>query len=360
MATDTENRMAIDDLLAFDEPEFKTLLNLNLNQLRSLAVVHLLGSGGAAGDALSRQASQIHDQMKILNDVFKAACRNVLAHQTGRGKNYDFTPAGEGFAKWSAETLRDLFGRVREQRRRADNVMVIATTSFSLPLLSQVWADVRKELPGVELEPLQIRTRDFWHVLRTGEANLVIGARVIDAQKDNIDPEFEMIRWRDDTAAVLLPVHHDFADAGHIDFENLRKIDLLLPKSGIIIDFVEAAYGSEWRTILKAGPVIEDVSYGINLLRSGISRRGMLMIRSVADWATKGGGTPDVMYPNKTKVDLVAVPLGGQFDRWKFVSGLVALHRDLETLPENHPVRCFWRMFKVRAEEHNAAPLQVT
>ena len=86
---------ALADLLACPPP----LLDVTLDQLRTLLAVREAGSPLAAARILGREHSSVRKQLDTLNRTFQQLCGEALVVKQGRGQDYLFTPTGDAMAQ---------------------------------------------------------------------------------------------------------------------------------------------------------------------------------------------------------------------------------------------------------------------
>ena len=75
-----------------------SLLDLTLDQLRTIVVVRHTGTALRAARRLGREQSSVQKQINALNDIAQRLVGELLVIKQGRGQNLLFTPTGE---QWS-------------------------------------------------------------------------------------------------------------------------------------------------------------------------------------------------------------------------------------------------------------------
>src|SRR6266540_2666886 len=75
-----------------------------------------------------------------------------------------------------------------------------------------------------------------------------------------------------------------------ISSERLRILPLVIPAAGIIVDFLHRWYGPGYRNQLTVAAEIDDIYYGLGLLRSHLVDGCMIVTRSIGPRALQGPG----------------------------------------------------------------------
>lgn len=329
------------------------LLNLTFDQLRTLVVVYKSGSALRAARELSRDQSSVQSQINTLNRYFKELCGEILVQKGNRGEKFSFTETGKEVVTWSLGMLESWIEHIDQRRQSIGKKLVIATTAFTLPLLDLVWDDVNRELGGsVKLEVKPIHTKDFWPTLRARDADLVLGAVVAAQDKIDVPKDFAFIEWNRDTLEILTNLEiHDLHNQP-VTKEQLQSCPLILPSAGIIMDFMRKVYGEHDCARLHIETSISDVHYGLNLLKSGVVRGCMVVVKSVGQLAKKNP-PPTLTREPKGKNLRLLLPGKGLADV-EIVSGLIARKADLEQYEKKHPLNIFWHLFEEKAVSRKA------
>ena len=121
---------ALADLLACPPP----LLDVTLDQLRTLLAVREAGSPLAAARILGREHSSVRKQVDTLNHAFQQICGEALVVKQGRGQDYLFTPTGEAMTQIAAGMFTSWLTGITERRRRLGATVTVATTEFTVQL----------------------------------------------------------------------------------------------------------------------------------------------------------------------------------------------------------------------------------
>src|SRR6266487_3133336 len=156
----------------------KQLLDVTMDQMRTLLAVREAGSPLRAARLLNREHSSVRKQIDTLNRVFQQICGEALVVKQGRGQDYLFTPTGETVAEIAWDTFAKWLAGITERRRRLGAMVTVATTEFTVDFLAQIWPAVAAEFTcrEIELNIVHVRTRDFRAQLDAKEVDLVCGS----------------------------------------------------------------------------------------------------------------------------------------------------------------------------------------
>ncbi len=154
------------------------MLDVTLDQLRTLAVVHVTGTAQRAARALGREQSSVQKQLDNLNKTAARLLGEVLVVKQGRGKEFVFTPAGEEIVELAARTLLSWTESLHRSRRRVGTTVTFGTTEFTVEFLGAIWPALRVEFErrGVQLKIEHVRTRDLWRKLDAKQVDMVCGS----------------------------------------------------------------------------------------------------------------------------------------------------------------------------------------
>lgn len=89
------------------------MLDVSLDQLRTLAVVHATGTAQQAARSLGREQSSVQKQLDNLNKTAVRLVGEALVVKQGRGKDFLFTPSGEEFVALAAQALHAVTDMIR-------------------------------------------------------------------------------------------------------------------------------------------------------------------------------------------------------------------------------------------------------
>jgi hypothetical protein len=123
-----------------------------------------------------------------------------------------------------------------------------------------------------------------------------------------------------------------------VDHDRLVDIPLLIPSSGVITDFLARWYGPDYRDLLHVVAVVDDVYYGLALLRSGLTRGCMIASRTIAESAMDG------RLPGRS--DFRVIEFGDGFvPHLELVSGVFGRAGDRKNYKSDHPINLLWQAF---------------
>ncbi|MFJ8164158.1 LysR family transcriptional regulator [Streptomyces sp. NPDC096136] len=230
--------------------------------------------------------------------------------------------------------------------------MTIGTTEFTLPFLARVWERVELELMAreVELKVVHVRTRDFRQRLDSNQVDLLCGGLAAPVGDGPLAPEYDFLEWRREGLALLTNLSVRELPARRVGVERLRNLPLVIPSRGVIADFVERWYGPDFRTHLQVVAEIDDVYYGLALLRSEMTRGCMLCARSIGEAAVEG------RLPGGEGFRLVE--FADDFHPMlQLVSGVFARKGERDTYDVSHPLNVLWEAFREEAASGRPIPL---
>jgi len=334
------NTSVFADLLACPSP----LLDLTLDQLRTLVAVREAGSPLQASRLLDREHSSVRKQLDTLNRVFQQICGETLVVKQGRGQDYLFTPTGEAVAATAEGMFADWLACVTDRRRRLGATITVATTEFTVDFLAQTWPVVAEEFTRreIELNIVHVRTRDFWTQLDAKNVDLVCGSIAAAPGHDpNLDA-YDVIEWhREDLALVTnLPLRELPVDA--VDQQRLPTVPLLAPTAGLVAEFLRRWYGPDYRARLRVVAEVDSIYYGLALLRSNLVRGALIAAHAAAQAAVEGRlpGGPD----------LRLVRLSRDYDPpLQLLAGIFARKGERDSYHNAHPLNLLWEAFRTRA-----------
>ncbi|HUS20406.1 MAG TPA: LysR family transcriptional regulator, partial [Aeromicrobium sp.] len=115
------------------------MLDVSLDQLRTLAVVHTTGTAQRAARVLGREQSSVQKQLDNLNRTATRLVGEALVLKQGRGKDFLFTPSGEEVVELAIQTLASWTDSLHRSRRRLGSTVTFGTTEFTVEFLGAVW-----------------------------------------------------------------------------------------------------------------------------------------------------------------------------------------------------------------------------
>jgi DNA-binding transcriptional LysR family regulator len=328
------------ELLASPAP----LLDVTLDQLRTLLAVQESGSPLRAAALLGREHSSVRKQLDALNRTFQAACGEAVVVKQGRGQDYLFTPTGEMAAEIAAGMFGDWLTGITERRRRLGAVVTVATTEFTVEFLAQVWPVVEAEFTRreIELNIVHVRTRDFWTQLEAKNVDLVCGSVPTTSGPDPALDAYDVIEWqREDLALITnLPVRE--LPVTSVTQDRLPGIPLLAPSAGLIADFLRRWYGHDFRDQLHIVAEIDSIYYGLALLRSRLVHGALISTTAAAQAAVAG------RLPGGPGLRLVPLTPGFR-PPLQILAGIFARKGERALYHPEHPLNLLWDAFDAHA-----------
>src|SRR6266542_2109835 len=305
------------------------LLETTFDQLRTLLLVAETGSALSAARVLGREQSSVLKQLDTLNRNFQQMCGELLVIKQGRGQPFLFTPSGRQFVDLARSTLDTWRASVNDARRRLGQTIAVGTTEFTLPLLSRVWQRVGDELASreIELKVLHVRTKDAFTRLDAKEVDLMCGGLASAAGRAEVPDQYDFLEW-----------HRE------------GLVPLVIPSGGLIVDFLKRWYGIDFRNRLHIVATIDDIYYGLALLRSGMAHGCMIVSNTIGQAAVEGRlpGSPDFRL----------IAFAKDFDPiLELVTGVFARKGEREQYEAMHPLNVLWQAFD--EETRSGAPATV-
>lgn len=344
--------LTIQQLVDLDAGGCARMLDLTMDQLRTLAIVYGTKNALNAARLLRRQQSSIQSQLTTLNKHFSEICGEKLCSSTGRGEDYSFTQTGQFVAQLVIEILSNLENKLGRQRQNYSRELVVATTTFTQPFVVRTWNMV-PELPmRVPLKLHQIRTREVGMKLRSEEYDLVMASHVTENGKTDFSDDWIFIPLLVERLTVITFGENNdlvskFQDGLHFaDQEKLFSTEkLVVPREGIIIEILNRAC-PDWQRKANIHDRIDDVRYGLNLLRSGMARGSMFVFEKVGEAALRGDlVTVYDQLEGGQEVGLRQLFLGDGFERFRIATGLFVRKNRLAQCPDDHPLQLFYQSF---------------
>ena len=317
------------------------LLEFTFDQLRTLVVVQEAGSANSAARILGREQSSVQKQIDTLNHSFQRMCGEYLAIRQGRGQPFLFTPTGLAVTQQARAMLADWQVRVNDARRRIGKTVAIGTTEFTLPFVGRAWQRVREEFAGREIEVnvQHVRTKDSFTRLDAKEIDLLCGGFASVAGTRDIPGDYEFLQWRREGLVLLTNLPKRELPVPAVGVDRMAGVPLIVPSTGgVIMDFLRRWYGSDFRNRLTIVAAIDDIYYGLALMRSKMAYGCMLTSVSIARAAVEGRlpGGPG----------LRLVELSPDFDpMMELVTGTFARRGERNAFEASHPLNLLWRAF---------------
>jgi hypothetical protein len=120
--------------------------------------------------------------------------------------------------------------------------------------------------------------------------------------------------------------------------EKLPSIPLVIPSSGVIVHFLSRWYGSGFHNKLTIATTIDDIYYGLALLRSGMTYGCMIVSTAIGRASVEGRlpGGPDFRL----------VAFADDFDPMlELVTGVFARKGERAQYAPTHPLNLLWGAF---------------
>lgn len=323
------------------------LLDTTFDQLRTLLVVYETGSALRAARLLGREQSSVQKQLDTLNRNHQALCGEVLTLKQGRGRDYLFTPTGEDTARQARQTLGHWLDAVHQSRRRLGRMLTVGTTEFTLPVVSRAWERVSEEFGRreVEFKVTHVRTKDLWSRLESNEMDLICGTIVSTPEGDRRLRDHEVVEYARGRALLLTNLDESELPGPVARTSELAGLPLVVPPAGLIADFLAGWYGAAFQDRLNVVAGIDDVHYGLSLLRSGFVRGCMIVTESIG---RRGAGPGE---PGERP--LRTVELHDDLEpKAELMTGVFVRRADLERYDGDHPLNRLWAAVHEDARLH--------
>jgi DNA-binding transcriptional LysR family regulator len=323
-------------LLAYPD----ALLEVTFDQLRSLLIVHETGSALAAARSLGREQSSVQKQLDTLNRSFQRMCGELLVIKQGRGQPFLFTPTGIAVVERARLLLTGWQTEVSDARRRIGQTLTVGTTEFTLNFLGQVWKRVSGEFQSreIELKVLHIRTKDSFTRLDAKEVDLLCGGFASTAGTNGVHEGYEFLEWHREGLTLLTNLRKRELPIPVVGIGRLPSLPLIIPASGVIADFLRRWYGPSFQARLTIAATIDDIYYGLALLRSRMAYGCMIVSQTIGKAAIEGH------LPGGPGLRLVS--LADDFDPMlELVTGVFARKGERQQFASNHPLNLLWNAF---------------
>lgn len=327
------------------------LLPLTLDQLRTLLIVHQTGSALAAARRLGREQSSVQKQLATLNNHFEALTGEALVVKRKRGESFDVTQTGVSVVEWAQECLAQGIKVVRGARQRRGQELTIGTTEFALNYLVRVFSRLGPRLAAVNVQPrlVHVRTRSFFEVLSKGHVDILLGGMVASPGPASVAEDFDMLEFSRDSLSLLTNLPRtQLPDETVISPTRLSQLPLVLPTSGIILEFVRRWYGEKYGNRLHIAAQIDDIYYGLALLRLHLVTGAMLTITGVGRRVVAGELVPNADTFRQ-------LPLGPGFaPELQLVTGMLVRKGERQRYAADHPLNIVWTVFEGSVDDLRA------
>lgn len=315
------------------------LLDTTLDQLRTLLVVRETGSALRAARTLGREQSSVQKQIDTLNRNFLLLSGEVLTIKQGRGKDVLFTPTGEAVAGLAERTLTEWIREIHTSRRRNGGTITVGTTEFTLQAVSRGWERLAGEFQRreVEFKVVHVRTKDLWSRLESKAMDLVCGSVIAGPDEDPRLKDYDVIEFVRGRPVLLTNLSRDELPLTRIDAGRLPELPLVVPAAGLIAEFLVTWYGPNYRAHLDIAADIDDVHYGLSLLRSGLVRGCMLVAQTL--------GNRKAAEPGLRTIDLRDDLAPGL----EIMTGAFVRRHDRARYEPDHPLNLLWDAMRTDA-----------
>ncbi|PPK66190.1 LysR family transcriptional regulator [Actinokineospora auranticolor] len=314
------------------------ILDVSLDQLRTLAVVHATGTAQRAARALGREQSSVQKQLDNINKAATRLVGEALVVKQGRGKDFLFTPSGEEVVALARRTLLSWIDSLHRSRRRVGSTVTFGTTEFTVQFLGAVWPALREDFErrGVQLNIEHVRTRDLWRKLDGKKVDLVCGSFAAEpGRPPTLDYDF--LEWHRERVALLTNLSARELPDTPVGAGRLPGLPLLAPTAGLLAQFLGRWYGPDYRGVLHVIADIDSLNYGLNLLTSKLLHGCLLTTERVADAALEG------RLPGQ---GLRKIDLAGDYEpRLEIVTGIFARKGERGRYAADHPLNLLWNAF---------------
>jgi DNA-binding transcriptional LysR family regulator len=313
------------------------LLEVTFDQLRTFLMVHETGSALAAARALGREQSSVQKQLDTLNRTFQQMCGELLVMKQGRGEPFLFTPTGAVVAARARKLLAGWQSEVSDARRRIGQTLAVGTTEFTVSFLGRAWERVADEFQSreIDLKVLHVRTRDSFARLDAKEIDILCGGFAASTRTSDIYERYEFLEWHREGVCLLTNLPKRELPVPAVSASRLPATPLIIPTSGVIADFLRRWYGPDFQTRLTIAATIDDIYYGLALLRSRMSYGCMIVSEAIGKAVTEGElpGGPG----------LRLVRLADDFDPvLELVTGAFARKGERDRFASSHPLNLLW------------------
>ena len=158
---------------------------------------------------------------------------------------------------------------------------------------------------------------------------------------------YDFLEWHRDGLILLSNLPKRELPVRAVGIDRLPGVPLIIPSGGVIVDFLKRWYGSDYRSRLTIAATIDDIYYGLALLRSRMAYGCMIVSGGIGKAAMDGSlpGGPD----------LRLIAFAEDFDPMlELVTGMFARHGERERFEPAHPLNVLWNAFAEQA--HSGLP----
>lgn len=318
------------------------LLQITLDQLRTLVTVASTRSVRKAAQQLRRDQSSVDKQLKTLNEHFKEfSDEELIIRPAQRGGEVELTHAGNVVVRLAQQVLNSANDVVDELReRKHDRPLRLALTTFLLPVLLEVQDEIALDFSrhGLQFrkELMHVRSSDVQTILlperhREGIDFSFGGFTTRHDDDTDVEDALEFLEWRRDRI-VLLSNYETNQARVHVQRVRLDRWPLILPRGGVVNSFVDQVWGtSEGLNIVEW---CNEVHFALELLTLGVHQAAMLSTGAIAEQALSSA----------PKMPLHVTELDGC--EFNLRVGLFRRKVDAATYLPRHPRQLFWNKCK--------------
>ncbi|MBM7774304.1 DNA-binding transcriptional LysR family regulator [Actinokineospora baliensis] len=325
------------------------LLDLSLDQLRTLAVVHATGTAQRAARALGREQSSVQKQLDHLNKTATRLVGEALVVKQGRGKDFLFTTTGDHLVALANRTLTNWNDALHQSRRRLGSTITFGTTEFTVQFLGAIWPALRPdfEARGIHLTIKHVRTRDLWRTLDSKKVDIVCGS--LAAPPDQAPThDYDFLEWHRERVALLTNLTTRELPNTPVTAAQLPAVPLLTPAAGLLADFLTRWYGPDHHSTLNVIATIDSLNYGLNLLTARLLHGCLLTTDRVAD-AALDGRLPGQGLRKLTLAD-------DYHPHLEIVTGILTRKHERTSYTPDHPLNLLWNAFSNASPARAVAP----
>ncbi|MBA2324841.1 MAG: LysR family transcriptional regulator [Pseudonocardiales bacterium] len=314
------------------------MLDVSLDQLRTLTVVHTTGTAQRAAHALGREQSSVQKQLDNLNRAAIRLVGEALVIKQGRGKDFLFTPSGEEVVALATRTLLSWTDSLHRSRRRVGSTVTFGTTEFTVEFLGAVWPALREDFErrDIHLKIEHVRTRDLWRKLDAKKVDLVCGSFAAEPGRPP-QLDYDFLEWHRERVALLTNLTTRELPDTPVTTAKLPSLPLLAPTAGLLAQFLGRWYGPDYRGQLDVIADIDSLNYGLNLLNTELLHGCLLTTERVAD-AVLEGRLPGA---NLRKIDLA----DDYEPTLEIATGIFARTGERDRYAADHPLNLLWNAF---------------
>lgn len=161
---------------------------------------------------------------------------------------------------------------------------------------------------------------------------------------------YDFLEWHREGLVLLTNLSTERLPLKKVSVDRLPGIPLVIPSGGVISDFLRRWYGVGYHERLTIAASIDDIYYGLALLRSRMTDGCMIVSREIGRAATDGRlpGSPGFRL----------VEFGDDFNPMlELVTGVFARKGERHQYEPTHPLNCLWNAFEDETRSGTAVTL---